>query len=222
MSPERHSADPAGSTPGSDEEREGAERNRSADFPAGETSNPRQDRAAASEGRQPDAAHDTDATLLALQQALRSAEAEVLRSHAELENYRKRARRDMEEERRYACLPLMRDLLPVMDNLNRALAHAAQAGESEALLSGVRMVVQELASTLEKHHCYLVEAEGVPFDPNYHEAIGQQPSTEVEAGHVAHVVTNGYRLHDRVIRPSQVLVSMGAPDPTTENASSKE
>ena len=144
--------------------------------------------------------------------SLRAAEAEVLRSQAELENYRKRARREMEEERRYACLPLMRDLLPVLDNLQRALAHATQAGnESEALVAGVQMVAQELTASLQKHHCRLIEADGIPFDPNYHEAIGQQPSAEVSAGHVAMVVVDGYQLHDRVIRPSQVLVSTGAP-----------
>lgn len=219
MSPERHSADPAGPAPRSDGAHQDADQDRSAKSAAVDRPTRKEEQAATPEGHRDT---DPDTTVLPLQEALRAAEAEVLRSHAELENYRKRARRDMEEERRYASLPLMRDLLPVMDNLQRALVHAAQAGESEALLSGVRMVARELASTLEKHHCYLVEAEGVPFDPNYHEAIGQQPSTEVAAGHVALVVTDGYRLHDRVIRPAQVLVSTGAPDPTTENASSKE
>jgi len=75
----------------------------------------------------------------------------------------------------------------------------------------VQMVAQELTATLQKHHCRQIEADGIPFDPNYHEAIGQQPSTEVSAGHVAMVVVDGYQLHDRVIRPSQVLVSTGAP-----------
>jgi molecular chaperone GrpE len=158
-----------------------------------------------------------------LREALRAAEAEVLRGQAELENFRKRARRDMEEERRYASLPLMRDLLPVMDNLQRALAHGAQVNaDSEPLLAGVQMVVQELSQTLEKHHCHRIEAAGAPFDPNYHEAIGQQASSEHAAGQVALVVTEGYRLHDRVIRPSQVLVSTGSPESTSDTTTSKE
>jgi molecular chaperone GrpE len=157
-----------------------------------------------------------------LREALRAAEAEILRGQAELENFRKRARRDMEEERRYACLPLMRDLLPVIDNLQRALAHGTQGNpETVPLLAGVQMVAQELTQTLEKHHCRQIEAAGEAFDPNYHEAIGQFPSAAHAAGHVAQVVTEGYRLHDRVIRPSQVLVSTGAPEGTSKTDSSE-
>lgn len=212
MSPDHHETDSVKSTSSTSEPGEAsanANPSRESEGSAWSNSSPSTDASpSASRSNNP----GEQASLAELREALRAAEAEVLRSQAELENYRKRARRDMEEERRYACLPLMRDLLPVMDNLQRAVTHAAKAGgESEALLAGVRMVAQELASTLEKHHCYQVEAAGVPFDPHYHEAIGQQPSSEVDAGHVALVVTDGYRLHDRVIRPSQVLVSTGAP-----------
>jgi molecular chaperone GrpE len=213
MSPDRHEADPVNSGPSKSDAGEttgSVPDSPDVEGPVGDAS------LTSSDEESPESNprnQGGQASLAELQEALGLAHAEVLRSHAELENYRKRARRDMEEERRYACLPLMRDLLPVMDNLQRALIHASQAGgDSEALLAGVRMVAQELASTLEKHHCYPVESAGVPFDPNYHEAIGQQPSSDVAAGHVALVVTDGYRLHDRVIRPSQVLVSTGSPN----------
>lgn len=149
-----------------------------------------------------------------LEAELEAARAEILRSHAELENYRKRVRREMEDERRYAALPLLADLLPVVDNLERALEHAEQSqGESSALVTGVRMIAQQLLGAMEKHHCRRIPAAGELFDPHYHEAIGQQPSEELAAGMVAQVVQEGYQLHDRVIRPTRVIVSTGPATP---------
>lgn len=145
-----------------------------------------------------------------LEGQLQAARQEILRSQAELENYRKRVRRDMDEERRYAALPLLGDLLPVIDNLQRALSHADPTqGDSSPLIQGVRMIVQQLDGILEKHHCRRIPAAGELFDPHVHAAIGQQPSDEHPAGVVTHVAVEGYQLHDRVIRPSQVLVSTG-------------
>jgi molecular chaperone GrpE len=142
-----------------------------------------------------------------LQQELDESRQRILRMQADLENYRKRARRDLEEERKYACLPLIRDLLPVIDNLNRAI-EAVQPGESaEGLLEGVKMVAQQLSQVLENHNCSSVPATGEPFDPMCHEAIAEQPSEEYPPGTIVHVAQIGYRLHDRVIRPSQVVVA---------------
>ncbi len=138
---------------------------------------------------------------------LQDASDRVLRAQAELENYRKRARRELEDERRYATLPLLRDLLPVIDNLQRAIDAAEKSPQAAGLLDGVKLVAQSLASALAKHDCKKIEALGQPFDPAVHEAISQQPSAEHEPNTVVYVAQEGYVLHDRVVRPAQVIVS---------------
>ncbi len=134
----------------------------------------------------------------------------ALRVQAELENYRKRVAREMAEERRYAELALMRDLLPVLDNMHRAIEAAEKSGEAPQLLEGFGMVLQQFEGILQQHHCTRIEALHEPFDPNFHEAILQQPSGDHPAGTVLHVAQTGYRLHERVVRPSQVIVSAAA------------
>ncbi len=140
---------------------------------------------------------------------VRLANERAIRAQAELENYRKRSRRDMEEQLKYAVMPLLRDLLPVVDNLERGIQAAESNQGTAGLLAGVKMVVNQLASTLQQHHCHRIEAAGKPFDPNQHEAIAQEPSQELSSGLVTRVTQMGYRLHDRVLRPSQVMVSSG-------------
>jgi molecular chaperone GrpE len=103
----------------------------------------------------------------------------------------------------------MRDLLPVVDNLRRAIESAEKAGESGSVVEGVQMVADQLETVLAKHHCKKIEAAGAEFDPNQHEAALQQPSDTVPAGHIAAVLQEGYLLHDRVLRPAQVIVSSG-------------
>jgi molecular chaperone GrpE len=134
-----------------------------------------------------------------------------LRSQAELENTRKRLRREMEDERRYAELSLLADLLPVIDNINRAVGAAEKNADAASLLSGFKMVGQQLDRVLEKHHVKLIEAEGQPFDPAVHEAILQRPSENHPPGTVIGVGQPGYKLHDRVVRPAQVIVSSNKP-----------
>ena len=133
----------------------------------------------------------------------------ALRLTAELENVRSRAARELIEERKYASLGLARDLLPVVDNVDRAIEAAEKDGESSSLLEGFKLVRQQLLAVLAQHQCEAIEAEGQPFDPQFHEAILQQPSDEVEANHVTLVTQVGYKMHDRVVRPSQVIVSSG-------------
>lgn len=138
------------------------------------------------------------------------ADREVLRAKAELENYRKRMQRESELQLKYAHMPLIRDLLEVVDNLQRAIEAAGEDGASiDALRKGVDMVNQQLANTLGKFGCKPVAALGVEFDPNVHEAIAQMPSEEYQSGSVMQEVAIGYLLHDRVVRPSQVIVSTG-------------
>jgi molecular chaperone GrpE len=142
---------------------------------------------------------------------LASANDRMLRLQAEMQNLRNRTAREIADERRYAALPILRELLPVVDNIDRAIEAAEKAGEAENLLAGFRLVRQQLATILAQHQCEPIEADGEPFDPNFHEAIQQQPSADVPAGHVLMVVQEGYKLHDRVVRPAQVIVSAGAP-----------
>lgn len=149
-----------------------------------------------------------------LQAAVAEANSRVLRSQAELENFRKRVYRQMDEERKYAGLPLLRDLLPVIDNLDRAIEAAEQNDNSTSLLEGVKMVAQQFSAILEQNHCKKIDAEGATFDPHLHEALAQQPSEEHPAGCVLEVMQIGYQLHDRVVRPSQVFVSAGTPEST--------
>jgi molecular chaperone GrpE len=132
-----------------------------------------------------------------------------LRLRAELENVRGRAARELADQVRFAALPLVRDLLPVLDNIDRALEAAEKSGEKAALVEGVTLVRQQLASVLQQHNAREIPALGEPFDPQYHAAILQQPSEDVPASHVMMVTQPGYQMHDRVVRPSQVIVSSG-------------
>ncbi len=164
-----------------------------------------------SNGSGPGAPEAADAAIGRLEQELGEANSRVLRVQAELENYRKRVRREMEEERRFAIVPLVKDLLHVVDNLDRAIEAAQQSGESQGLLEGVKMVSSQLASALNQQHCVRIGDVGEPFDPHLHQAIAQEPSEQHPSGVVTRVVQSGYKLHDRVIRPAQVFVSTGAP-----------
>lgn len=164
---------------------------------------------------------DTDAVDAALNAAaddaaklkadLQSAEERVLRAQAEIENVRKRVQRDKEDALKYAAMPLVRDLLNVVDNLDRALSAAQQTADAGGLQEGVKMVAAQLQQVLKQHHCTPIATTGVEFDPNLHQAIAQEPSAEFAAGKVTRAAQVGYLLHDRVVRPAQVFVSTGAP-----------
>lgn len=141
------------------------------------------------------------------------AQQEVLRVRAEMENFRKRQQRESEAALKYANMNIVRDLLVAVDNLKRATEAAeGENASAAALRDGVVMVGQQIEGVLEKYGCKAIDALGCEFDPNVHEAIGQMPSEEHAAGMVAQEVAVGYRLHDRVVRPSSVLVSTGAPE----------
>ncbi len=193
--------------------------------PGADAANPKAEGVAeppAENAAQPQAAEENTAQLRA---ELEAAKDRALRCHAELENYRKRAAREAEERLRYANLGLLRDLLPALDNVERAIAaaekHAGAAGsagaavelpqpDANALLEGFRMVHRQLEDVLRRHHCRRIEAHHMPFDPNLHHAVMQQPSDEYPENTVLVVTQQGYQLHDRVVRPSQVIVSKGA------------
>jgi molecular chaperone GrpE len=145
-----------------------------------------------------------------LRQELEETRGRLLRAQADLENLRKRSRRELDDERRYANLPLLTDLLPVMDNVGRAIQAAEKNAEAGALLEGVRLVAQQLESVLARYHCTRIAALEAPFDPHLHQAIMQQASADHPPGTVLIVAQDGYQLHDRVLRPAQVIVSSTA------------
>jgi molecular chaperone GrpE len=133
------------------------------------------------------------------------------RVRADFENYQKRVQRDLAVERRFAQTPLAADLLPALDNLERATVAAQQAGEKGPLVQGVAMVHTQLLDILRRHGITRIEARGQPFDPNLHQAVIQQPSKEYPPMTVVDVMEPGYLIHDRVLRPARVAVSK-APD----------
>ncbi|MFV0444862.1 MAG: nucleotide exchange factor GrpE [Planctomycetaceae bacterium] len=135
-----------------------------------------------------------------------------MRSQAEFDNYRKRQQRERDDERRYSSGPIVRDLLPVLDNLQRAVAAAEKGGTVEDLRTGVAMVLQQAQEMLAKHQVKPIAAVGQQFDPNLHEALTQLPSADQPPMTVLQDVETGYTLHDRVLRPTKVIVSSGPPN----------
>lgn len=129
---------------------------------------------------------------------------------AEMDNVRRRARLDADEARRFATERLITDLLPVMDNFSRALDVAAQGGSSEALQDGVGLIHRQLAEALRRAGLQQIEAVGQPFDPNLHEAILQvEPLDGQPPHHVVEELQAGYRLYERVVRPTLVKITSG-------------
>jgi molecular chaperone GrpE len=129
------------------------------------------------------------------------------RTRADFENYQKRVQRDLAEERRYAHAPFARELLPVLDNLQRALDAAKHEGEKGPLVQGVTLVQSHLLDVFRRFGISPIDPVGQPFDPNVHEAVLQEPMTDVAPGTVVQVLEPGYRLHDRILRPARVTVA---------------
>ena len=128
-----------------------------------------------------------------------------LRERAELENFKRRMQRERAEALRFASEPLLRELLPVVDNLERAVEHGT--GDGQSVLEGVRLVLKAFREVLDRHGVKPIEAVGEPFDPSRHEAMAQVESTEHEPNRVVEQYHRGYLLHDRLLRPALVTVS---------------
>ena len=151
------------------------------------------------------------ATLLAkyreLEDELSETQERVLRTAADAENFKKRLQREKEEQTRYANESLMRELLPVIDNLERALEHSEAGADQGGLLEGLNMTLKGFLDTLTRFGCTPVEAAGKPFDPNFHEAVSQEESADHEPNTVLRELQKGYMLKERLLRPAMVLVS---------------
>ncbi len=131
---------------------------------------------------------------------------QALRARAEFANYQKRSKQQADADRVYAVGSLAKDVLDPLDNLVRAIEHLRASG-AEGISSGLEMVQRQLLEVLAKHGVEPIEAMGQPFDPNLHEALIQQPTADHPEGTVVNELSKGYRIRDRVLRPSKVAVS---------------
>ncbi len=140
-----------------------------------------------------------------------------LRSEAEIENIKKRNQKDKEDWVKYANESLIKEILPVMDNLEMAISHSQNENSVQALREGVELTLKGLRDALGKSGLEEVIAEGEPFDPNYHHAVSEQVDESVEAGVILQELQRGYTLNKRLIRPAMVIVSKGSADDAADN-----
>jgi len=161
-----------------------------------------------------------------LEQALAAKEqekAEVLgqlqRLAADFENYKKRARREAEDGRQFANEKLLRDLLPLVDNLARALEHA---NAEDPIVQGIQMVSNQFGDILGQYGVERVPGVGTAFNPEHHEAMGRVPTNEATPDSVVQEYEAGYTLHGRLLRPSKVVIAMPAPEAEPEDQAKTE
>lgn len=158
-------------------------------------------------------APDTPTAELTLEQQLAAKEQEArdnwdrfLRERADLENYRKRVNREKEELLNYGNKSLIEEILPVLDNMERALGHASEDGLG-AVVEGIRMTHGMLVAALKKFGVTPIESAGAPFDPAFHQAMAQVPTDELPANTIVEEYQKGYMLKERLLRPAMVTVS---------------
>lgn len=138
----------------------------------------------------------------------------MLRMAAELENYKKRTEKEKAEHIKYANEALVKEILPIVDNLERALEHTKNdAAEKQALLDGVEMVLQECINVMGKFGLKAVDTSGKPFDPQYHEAVMVEENDSVEENTILSELQKGYVFQDRLLRPAMVVVSRRSANP---------
>src|SRR6187401_726249 len=133
----------------------------------------------------------------------------ALRSQADFDNYKKRAAREKEDAIKYANSSLLERLIAILDNFELGLSAAKNEGENSPIYSGMSMVMKQLTDFLADNGLQPIDAEGAKFDPNLHEAIAHEASADVQEGIVIRQTRRGYRLKDRLLRPSSVVVSSG-------------
>jgi molecular chaperone GrpE len=146
----------------------------------------------------------------------------LLRMAAEFENYKKRRARELQELLRFRSEPLVRDILPVLDALERAIRSSEGTRDYQAFHDGVELILQQMRDVLARHAVERDHPEGEPFDPHRHEAVAMVPSEGVAPDHVIEVVEPGYHLHERVVRPARVVVSAGTGEKADEGGAEDE
>ena len=179
--------------------------NGSGDGPSGET--PAQESCGAAPASGPEAAETAEQKIARLEREKSETHDRMLRLAADFENYKRRSKRDQDDVAIRAKEGVLREVLPVLDNLDRALVAASRGGSVEALAQGVKLVEKQLIGGLEKFGIKGFESKGQPFDPSRHEAIQQVESAELPPGSVAEEFARGYFIGDRLLRPAMVAVS---------------
>jgi molecular chaperone GrpE len=161
----------------------------------------------------PAAAADPSIKLVELEAEVADLKDKLLRAHAELENFRRRAEREREDTAKYAVAKFARDLLSVADNLRRAIDTAPKDGGEalQTLLSGVEVTERELLTVFERHQVKPIEALGARFDANFHEAVMEIPDPSKPAGTIVQVMAPGYTIAGRLLRAAMVGVAKGGP-----------
>jgi molecular chaperone GrpE len=140
-----------------------------------------------------------------------------LRALADLENYRKRAQREKEDAFRFANDNILRNIVPVLDNLERAIDHARTAKEDRGgLFEGVEMTLDQFRKVLESSGVKAIESLGLPFDPNFHQAMGQIPTGDTSPNTVVQELQKGYLLNERLLRPAMVMVATAPTEQVAE------
>jgi molecular chaperone GrpE len=129
------------------------------------------------------------------------------RAQAELVNFRKRADEERIDNNKYSNSRLISKLLPVVEEMDLAMGHAGDSGAAPTWLDGVKLIQRKMISLLESEGVAAIESVGVPFNPLEHEALGTEESTEYPPGYIISALRTGYRLHDRIIQPAQVVVA---------------
>ncbi len=152
-----------------------------------------------------------------LSEKLKESHERLLRAAADLENFRKRWVKEKEEIQRYGIEKLLKDFLPIQDNLERALDHAKNGDDFDSLRQGIGMTRKLFEDSLARHGVRSFTSVGRPFDPRLHEALQQVTSREQAPNHVVSEVVKGYLLHDRLARPALVIVSKGATEASDES-----
>ncbi|MGD8451861.1 MAG: nucleotide exchange factor GrpE [Phycisphaerae bacterium] len=181
-----------------------------------------EDRPAEAEPVESDAAETPVDPLTALQQENEALREEKLRLVAETRNLQQRAARERAEALRYAESDFARELLVILDDLERTRDSAAGAENVAAVADGVRIVYEHFLKVLKSRNIEPIEAAGRPFDPSFHEAMLQQPSDEHPAGTVMQELARGYKMHERVLRPARVIVSSGPATPPADGKDDEE
>ena len=155
----------------------------------------------------PDASFDLSPEIQKIQDQAEKYKNDYLYLRAEFENYKKHAVKERSELVKYGGERLTRDLLSVLDNFERAISTPVTPENLSAFKQGVELTAAELKSLLGKHGVTELPAEGLPFDPAHHEALSSEPTDRVPSGHVLRVFQKAYKLHDKLIRPAQVVVA---------------
>ncbi|MDF0644511.1 MAG: nucleotide exchange factor GrpE [Nitrospira sp.] len=147
--------------------------------------------------------------LVAKAEELKALNDKYLRHAAEFDNYKRLAQRDQREQIRFGNEQLLKELLPTVDNLERAIKAAKTDGSNDSLIQGVDLTLKQLLTVLGRFGVQAIETVGKPFDPSAHQAVASVPSDSVPAQHVVEEFQRGYRLHDRILRAAMVTVSTG-------------